>query len=214
MITSDIRGIREQAGDAAVLVDPRSVESIAEGIGQVWRDEALRRRLVDAGHARLATWDRAAFAESDSRRFSFAPRQSADSKLERMEIERIAAAGETLALLVRASTRPQETTFVTAPEAGQQVGFVVYPAGGEIGRHRHVDVHREVAGTGEVLIVRAGACEIDLFDREGEHVATRPLAPGDLILSSGGHGFRDAGGHGPAGGQAGAYMGLQEKEYF
>jgi glycosyltransferase involved in cell wall biosynthesis len=62
VITSDIRGIREQTGDAAVLVDPRSTESIAEGIARVWQDEALRRRLIDAGHARLATWDRAAFA--------------------------------------------------------------------------------------------------------------------------------------------------------
>ena len=172
VITSDIRGIREQTGDAAMLVDPRSTESIAEGIARVWRDEALRRRLVDAGLARLATWDRAAFANRLEEVLVRAASEASDSKLERMEIERIAAAGETLALLVRASTRPQETTFVTAPEAGQQVGFVVYPAGGEIGRHRHADVHREVTGTGEVLIVREGACEIDLFDREGEHVAT------------------------------------------
>ena len=63
VITSDIRGIREQAGDAAVLVDPRSTESIAEGMATVWRDEELRRRLAEAGHARLATWDRAAFAK-------------------------------------------------------------------------------------------------------------------------------------------------------
>ena len=62
VITSDIRGIREQTGDAAVLVDPRSVESIAAGIAQVWGDEALRRQLVESGLARLATWDRAAFA--------------------------------------------------------------------------------------------------------------------------------------------------------
>ena len=62
VITSDIRGIREQTGDAAVLVDPRRVESIAEGIDRVWRDESLRRRLVDAGVARLAAWDREAFA--------------------------------------------------------------------------------------------------------------------------------------------------------
>ena len=63
VITSDIRGIREQAGDAAVLVDPRSTESIAEGMATVWQDEELRRRLAEAGRARLATWDRAAFAE-------------------------------------------------------------------------------------------------------------------------------------------------------
>ena len=34
VLTSDIRGIREQVGDAGVLVDPRSIESIADGIYQ------------------------------------------------------------------------------------------------------------------------------------------------------------------------------------
>ena len=31
VLTSDLRGIREQCGDAAILVDPTSVESIADG---------------------------------------------------------------------------------------------------------------------------------------------------------------------------------------
>jgi len=49
VLTSDIRGIREQVADAAVLVDPRSVESIAEGIYHLWTDENLRRALTEAG---------------------------------------------------------------------------------------------------------------------------------------------------------------------
>jgi glycosyltransferase involved in cell wall biosynthesis len=56
VITSDIRGIREQVGDAAILVDPRSVESIANGIYQLRRDENLRRTLVERGRVRLATY--------------------------------------------------------------------------------------------------------------------------------------------------------------
>src|SRR4029453_16568851 len=36
VLTSDIRGIREQVGDAALLVDPRSIESIADGIYRLW----------------------------------------------------------------------------------------------------------------------------------------------------------------------------------
>src|SRR5438093_13324996 len=39
VLTSDIRGIREQVGDAAVLVNPRSVEAIAEGIYRIGTDE-------------------------------------------------------------------------------------------------------------------------------------------------------------------------------
>ena len=53
VITSDLRGIREQAGDAAVLVDPRSVESIAAGILRVWTDAPFARELAARGHRRL-----------------------------------------------------------------------------------------------------------------------------------------------------------------
>ena len=56
VLTSDIRGVREQAGDAAVLADPRSVEAIADGIYQLWTDENLRRTLADRGRQRLSTY--------------------------------------------------------------------------------------------------------------------------------------------------------------
>ena len=52
VLTSDIRGIREQAGSAAVLVDPKSVESIAKGIHDLWLDDELCRELVKRGFAR------------------------------------------------------------------------------------------------------------------------------------------------------------------
>ncbi len=38
---------------------------------------------------------------------------------------------------------PQKTTFLTPPEFKQQVGFVVYPAGGEIQRHVHRPLERD-----------------------------------------------------------------------
>lgn len=53
VITSDIRGIREQAGDAALLVDPRSVEAIEEAIYRLWDDGSLRRVLAEQGRRRL-----------------------------------------------------------------------------------------------------------------------------------------------------------------
>ncbi len=56
VMTSDIRGIRHQSGEAALLVDPRSVEAIAEGIHRLWTDEDLRRALADRGRQRLATY--------------------------------------------------------------------------------------------------------------------------------------------------------------
>jgi len=56
VLTSDIRGIREQVGSAAVVADPRSAESIAEGIYRLWTDEELCGRLADAGHERISSY--------------------------------------------------------------------------------------------------------------------------------------------------------------
>lgn len=53
-VTSDIRGVKDQAGEAALLVDPKSVESIADGIKKIWTDDKLRSKLTKLGKARLA----------------------------------------------------------------------------------------------------------------------------------------------------------------
>lgn len=56
VLTSDIRGIREQVQDAAMLVDPRSSETIADGIYRLWTDERLRANLSERGRRRLAAY--------------------------------------------------------------------------------------------------------------------------------------------------------------
>ena len=56
VLTSRIRGIVEQVGDAALTVDPRSVEEIAEGIRRLWTDENLRRALIARGRAKLQSF--------------------------------------------------------------------------------------------------------------------------------------------------------------
>ena len=43
-------------GNAAILVEPRSVDSVADGIYRLWIDENLRGILADRGHARLANY--------------------------------------------------------------------------------------------------------------------------------------------------------------
>ena len=54
VITSDIRGVREQVGDAALKVDPRSVPAIAAAMERLWGDAALARTLVERGRRRAA----------------------------------------------------------------------------------------------------------------------------------------------------------------
>lgn len=54
VVTSNTSALPEVAGGAAVLVDPRDTDSIAQGLAGVLNDAALRARLVDAGYARVA----------------------------------------------------------------------------------------------------------------------------------------------------------------
>lgn len=61
VLTSDIRGIREQVGEAGLLVDPRSVEAIAEGMRRLWEDDALGADLAQRGTHRLTTYSRQDF---------------------------------------------------------------------------------------------------------------------------------------------------------
>ncbi len=129
--------------------------------------------------------------------------------------ERIPAEGPLLALLLSGAGDPAETTFPTPPELNLQVGFVVYPAGGEIPRHDHKLLERQIVGTAEVLVVRSGRCEIDLYDHDRQHVATRELRAGDVIfIVGGGHGFRMLEDTVLLEVKQGPYTGLDEKERF
>jgi glycosyltransferase involved in cell wall biosynthesis len=62
VITSDIRGVREQAGDAALLADPRSVAAIVDAIRRIWSDADLRRDLITRGRRRRALYGREEYA--------------------------------------------------------------------------------------------------------------------------------------------------------
>ena len=106
-------------------------------------------------------------------------------------IEWVRDGGQVLAILIPARYAPARTEFITPDSYNQQVGFIVYPPGGAVAPHRHRALERVIRGTGEVLVVRGGRCEVDFYDATGAPLATRTLGPGDVIvLVSGGHGFR------------------------
>jgi glycosyltransferase involved in cell wall biosynthesis len=60
VVTSRISSLPEVVGDAALLVDPYSVEDIASGLERVLGDDALRAGLVARGRARVKqfSWER------------------------------------------------------------------------------------------------------------------------------------------------------------
>ena len=130
-------------------------------------------------------------------------------------VEIIAWEGEPLAYVIRSELAPEQTTFVTPPEFKQQVGFVVYPRGGEVSRHVHRQIERRLTGTSEVLVVRSGRCEIDVYSDERVLVATRELVEGDIMLMvGGGHGFRMLEDTVFLEVKQGPYTGIDEKERF
>ena len=130
-------------------------------------------------------------------------------------IEHITWNDQPLAYIIRAQLAPDQTTFLTPPEFKQQVGYIVYPAGSEIARHVHRPLERHLVGTSEVLIVRQGRCEIDVYNDDRELVATRELNVGDIMLMvGGGHGFRILEDTILLEVKQGPYTGIDEKERF
>jgi glycosyltransferase involved in cell wall biosynthesis len=62
IITSKVSSLPEVAGDAALLADPLNAEEIRDAMLRVYRDEALRRDLVQKGNVRKQdfSWDKSA----------------------------------------------------------------------------------------------------------------------------------------------------------
>jgi glycosyltransferase involved in cell wall biosynthesis len=63
VVTSDLRGIREQVGEAGLLADPSSPEALADAVRRVLTDEALRGRLILRGHERHESYTASDFRE-------------------------------------------------------------------------------------------------------------------------------------------------------
>lgn len=61
VITSGVTSMPEVAGNAALLVNPFSVEEIAKAMHDIWSNSQLRTELIRRGHERvkLYSWDRA-----------------------------------------------------------------------------------------------------------------------------------------------------------
>jgi len=62
VLTSRVSSLPEIAGDAALLVEPTSIEEIADGLTRLWTDDALCTRLARRGieRAKAFSWERTA----------------------------------------------------------------------------------------------------------------------------------------------------------
>ena len=130
-------------------------------------------------------------------------------------IELIPPEGRTLCYVIRGNTQPGQTTFITPPEAKQQVGFIVYPKGGTIARHCHRPLERRIVGMAEVLVVRTGHCQIEVYDEKKTVVAVRDLYQNDVVVMvGGGHGFKILEDTVLLEIKQGPYLGPEDKELF
>jgi hypothetical protein len=81
--------------------------------------------------------------------------------------------------------------FFSNSDDYQQVGTWGYGQGKQLLAHTHNGVRREVLWTQEVLFIRNGKIEAEIFDTADEKVANLEIRAGDiLILLRGGHGYR------------------------
>jgi len=55
VLSSDIRGIRDQVGEAGVLVNPRNPSALADGLRRLWADDSVRHQCIEAGYRRFAS---------------------------------------------------------------------------------------------------------------------------------------------------------------
>jgi glycosyltransferase involved in cell wall biosynthesis len=67
VVTSNVSSLPEVVGDAALLVDPRDVDALADAMGRALSDDTLRAELVTRGRARaeLFSWERSVSAIHD-----------------------------------------------------------------------------------------------------------------------------------------------------
>jgi glycosyltransferase involved in cell wall biosynthesis len=61
VVTSDIRGIREQVGDAGLLVNPSDIQAIAKALWRIYKNPNLRADLIKKGRNRIKLWTPAMF---------------------------------------------------------------------------------------------------------------------------------------------------------
>lgn len=62
--TSNIYGIPEQLGDAALLFNPSNVDEIAECIEKLWENDLYRKQLIQKGYLHAKQWGKEQFSNT------------------------------------------------------------------------------------------------------------------------------------------------------
>lgn len=130
-------------------------------------------------------------------------------------LETITDGASVLAIIIRSGFRTTGIHFFTPDEFSQQLAYMNRPAGHVIEPHVHREVFRNVTLTQEVLLIRSGRVQVDLYTNERVFVQSSVLTAGDVILlAGGGHGFTMLEESEMIEVKQGPYAGDQDKERF
>jgi hypothetical protein len=104
--------------------------------------------------------------------------------------EEIGHQGKTIAIIMRGNYSAPESRFFSPADFSQQFGFLVHRKGHTIPAHFHKKIQREIILTQEVLLIKKGEIQVNLYSSKQVFLTSRNLHAGDIIfLCSGGHGF-------------------------
>ena len=95
------------------------------------------------------------------------------------------------AIVIRSNYSSEGIQFFSPSDFSQQLGYMRRPKGYVVDPHIHNQVPRTITHTQEVLVIKSGICEVNLYDER--HVRTNQiqLYAGDIILlAHGGHDVR------------------------
>ena len=105
-------------------------------------------------------------------------------------LEKIFSGDLLLALILRSNFTSHGIEFFTPDDFSQQLGYMNRPKGFKVIPHIHNVITRDVHLTQEVLFIKSGSVQMDIFDLNRKLVKTSILNKGDVVLlASGGHGF-------------------------
>lgn len=102
------------------------------------------------------------------------------------DIETITYGIEPIALIIRAEYERPGIQFFTPANFSQQVAAMTRPKGHKIVAHVHNLLVRQVLYTQEVLIIRRGKVQVNLYSSTREFIEAKILNTGDVILLCGG----------------------------
>jgi hypothetical protein len=107
-----------------------------------------------------------------------------------MKTEKIIDNGSTIAIIIRDSDWTEGLNFLSSEGDFLQVGTWYYQKEKKLEPHIHLNAPREAAYTQEVVYVKEGRMNADIYNEKEELIRSVDLAKGDaLILLKGGHGY-------------------------